>query len=183
MQSSFHDWCIWQIRQRLCSVQGTKQVTVNVSVAGLLGKHPYPTKCFCNSDSVPTTRVLCPGRRRRNRMTLIGHTYIHTHTQLTCQAQTSRGNGTSPNLTNTQTTASALTCVKYTDSTRETEKWPTFVQEYHSYDVTRIHKWQICVKYGFKLEVLTTVTMMHAVCTSCRLLADRNNYIRPHSNA
>ena len=29
MQPSFHDWCIWQTRQRLCSKQGTEQETAN----------------------------------------------------------------------------------------------------------------------------------------------------------
>lgn len=46
MQPSFHDWCIWQMRQRLRSVQGTEKVTVNVSVTGLLGKHPQSNQMF-----------------------------------------------------------------------------------------------------------------------------------------
>jgi hypothetical protein len=46
MQPSFHDWCMWQMRQRLCSEQGTEQETVNVSMTGLLGNHTYWNQMF-----------------------------------------------------------------------------------------------------------------------------------------
>jgi hypothetical protein len=46
MQPSFHEWFIQQIRQRMCSEHGTEQATANVSMAGLLGKHPYSNQMF-----------------------------------------------------------------------------------------------------------------------------------------
>jgi len=45
-----------------CSEQGAEQETVNVSMTGLLGNHPYSNQMSGNSDNVPTTR---PGCRRR----------------------------------------------------------------------------------------------------------------------
>jgi hypothetical protein len=46
MQPSFREWFIQLIRQRLCSEHGTEQVTVNVSMAGLLTKRPYSNQLF-----------------------------------------------------------------------------------------------------------------------------------------
>ena len=59
-----------------------------------------------------------------------------------------RGNATSQDLSLGYTLLIPCTCVTFTDSASETNKWPIFVQANRSHDAASVHTLEMFAKYA-----------------------------------
>jgi hypothetical protein len=106
----FHDWFIWQIFVLGYICQGLS----------------------CSFDSIPTTRILRRRCRRRYRVILT----VYAYHSLVCSSRVNEWWECNNSRLDKETLASPLTCVTCNDCRRDADKWPTFVYEHRSYDVT-----------------------------------------------